>query len=439
MSKGIIHRIKPAKLDGLHAILTVAVFILLYINISSRMVVESINESEDNVVTTSQSEQAEAEVVHSERGDKTVLTVKSGDTLCKMLSSAGLSSQDSAYIGSLISKYHPASQLSLGQKVLITYKPDKITDDNITYYSVANSVSLISDQVKIDVTYDDEKKDYTVEKIVLPVVKTKGFYKGQISESLYGDAIKAGVSPGMILEFIQRYSYIVDFQRDIQSGDEFELFYEYTSNESGKKLSDGPLLYGNLISGGKSRKLYRHTLSTGNVEYFNESGVTTRTTLLLTPINGAKISSKFGMRKHPILGYTKKHEGLDYAAPKGTPILSSGDGIIEEVKYASNGYGKYIKIRHTSKYQTLYAHMDRFAKTSKKGARVSQGDVIGFVGTTGNSTGPHLHYEVIELGKKINPSKVSFPKIPPLGGKELQRFKEQVAKLHEEIKLAQKS
>jgi murein DD-endopeptidase MepM/ murein hydrolase activator NlpD len=438
LSKGIIHRIKPAKLDGLHAVLTIAVLVLLYLNIASKITVDSPNENDDATVI-SQTEKAEAEVVHSDRGDKAVFTVKSGDTLFNMLSEAGLSSQDSSNIAALISKHYPPSQLNLGQQLLITYKPDKITDDNITYYSVAEHVSLISDQAKIDVTYDDEKKSYKAEKIVMPVTKTKGFYRGQISESLYGDAIKAGVSPGMILEFIQRYSYIVDFQRDIQPGDEFELFYEYTLNESGKKLSDGPLLYGNLISGGKSKKLYRHTLSNGSVEYFNESGVSTKTTLLLTPINGAKISSKFGMRKHPILGYTKKHEGLDYAAPKGTPILSSGDGIIEEVKYASNGYGKHIKIRHTSKYQTLYAHMDRFAKTSKKGARVIQGDVIGYVGTTGNSTGPHLHYEVIELGKKINPSKVSFPKMPPLAGKELKKFNEQLAKLHEEIKQVQKS
>lgn len=439
MSKNIIHHIKPAKLDRLHITLLICVITLLYFNTRHYFVIENSKPEEVGYVAEGVVPEnvTEAEVVRTERGYETVFTVKSGDTLYKMLSEAGLSAQDSSSIADMISKHHSAAQLSIGQRLVITYKTDKATEDNITYYSVADSVTLISDQAKVHVKYDQEKNEYKAERVVIPMIKSKGYYAGEISDSLYADAIKAGVSPAMIVEFIQRYSYSVDFQRDIQVGDKFELYYEYTSNEAGKKISDGPLLYANLTTGNKGRPLYRHILSSGSVDYFNEKGVSTRTTLLLTPINGARISSKFGMRKHPISGFTKKHEGLDYAAPKGTPILSSGDGVIEEVKYVTGGYGRYVKIRHTSKFQTLYAHMDRFAKIAKRGARVSQGDVIGYVGTTGNSTGPHLHYEVIELGKKINPTKVSFPKMPPLQGKELKKFTEVIAKISTEIKKSQ--
>jgi len=439
LSKNTIHHIKPAKLDKLHITLLLCVVCLVYLNIQHYFTPDAAKQEEGEYAIDSVSapETAETEIIHTERGYETVFTVKAGDTLSKMLSEAGLSAQDASSITSAIAKHHSAAQLHIGQRLTITYRPDKTTDDNVTYYSVAETVTLLSDQAKVEVKYDPDKKEYKAERIVIPMIKARGYYTGKISDSLYADAIKAGVSPTMIGEFIQRYSYSVDFQRDIQAGDKFELYYEYTSNEAGKKISDGPLLYANLTTGNKSRPLYRHTLSTGAVDYFNIKGESTRTTLLLTPINGARISSKYGMRKHPISGYTKKHEGLDYAAPKGTPILSSGDGVIEEVKYASGGYRRFVKIRHTSKFQTLYAHMDRFAKIARKGARVSQGDVIGYVGNTGNSTGPHLHYEVIELGKKINPAKVSFPKMPPLHGNELKKFTESIAKTNLEIKRSQ--
>lgn len=375
----------------------------------------------------------EGELVRREGSDQAVMVVKEGDTLSKILSTAGLSPQDVSAIADAIEHHHPAKQTSIGQRIAISYKPNKEGDIQQGYYSLADTVTLLTEKAKIEVKYDEEKKAYKAEKILMPMVTVKEYYHGEISESLYSDAIKAGASPNMVAEFIQKYSYSVDFQRDIKRGDKFEIYYEATRNDSGKNIAEGPLIYAKLITNNKARSLYRHELSNGVIDYFNENGESTRTTLLLTPINGAKISSKFGNRRHPILGYTKKHEGLDYAAPKGTPILSSGDGVVEEVKFITSGYGKHIKIRHTAKYQTLYAHLDRFAKDLTKGTRVSQGDVIGYVGTTGLSTAPHLHYEVIESGKKINPAKVSFPKMPPLQGSELKRFKQSTLAVVEAI------
>lgn len=429
MPKGLIHHIKPVKLDRLHITLLLTVILSAYFHIQHYLIIE--DKQDDGISTEDKStvESAESEVRHTDRGDEVVFIAKPGDTLSKMLAEAGISTQDASSITAAITKHHPATQLHIGQSLIITYQADKPSlDDGNTYYSIADTITLVSDRLKIEVKRD-ANNHYTAYQSVIPTIQMKNYYAGEIVDSLYADAIKAGASPGVISEFIQRYSYIVDFQRDIKAGDKFELYYESTNNADGKKISDGPLLYANLVTNNKSKPLYRYTNASGVTDYFNDRGESTRKTLLLTPISGAKISSSYGMRKHPIHGYSKKHEGLDYAAPKGTPILSSGDGVIEEVKYNGGGYGRYIKIRHTSKYQTLYAHMDRFAKNMKKGVRVSQGDVIGYVGSTGASTGPHLHYEVIEVGKKVNPTKVSVPKVPPLHGNELKKFKEAMAKI----------
>jgi len=203
------------------------------------------------------------------------------------------------------------------------------------------------------------------------------------------------------------HSYDVDFQREIHPGDTFEVFYANGITEDVRPRGRGTLLFSSLTTGGKKRSYYRFTTKDGQTDYYNDKGVSSKKPLMRTPIDGARISSGFGMRRHPILGYSKMHTGTDFAAPSGTPILAAGDGVVD---YAARkgGYGNYVRLRHENGVKTAYAHMKRFAKGLKKGKRVRQGQVIGFVGTTGRSTGPHLHYEVLIKGKKRNPLKVKI-------------------------------
>lgn len=449
MPTKFIHRIKPLKLDKLHLRLLAGIITSLYLNwqlyIAIIIVKKDLEVAYSNAEIVAlndgdeqQPADEEAEVVKTGDNESATLIAKSGDTLSRMLNDAGLSPQDSASIITAMSEFYHASQLKIGQRLVINFKTDKsaleASEENTEpFYSIARSVKLHSDQEEIEVSYDGDKKSYSAQRFIIPIVQLKEYHIGQINESLYSDAVKAGVPAGIVADFIQKFSYNVDFQRDIKKGDKFTIYYEYTTNKDGKKIADGPLLYASLIAGNINKELYRYVTADGKVDYFNPKGESIKKALLLTPINGAIISSTYGMRKHPISGFSKKHEGLDYAAPRGTPIFSSGDGVVEEVKSTNKGYGRYVKIRHTLNYETLYGHMERFAKGMRKGLRVSQGDVIGYVGSSGNSTGPHLHYEVIERGKKINPAKISIPKMPPLHDNELKKFMEFIAQTKENI------
>jgi len=223
------------------------------------------------------------------------------------------------------------------------------------------------------------------------------------------------------MEFIYHFSFDVDFQRDIRPGNSFEVLFERHLNKNGKVVREGPVLHAALTLRNTTLRIYRHTSIEGKADYYNEKGQTVRKTLIRTPINGARLSSGYGMRKHPILGFSRMHRGLDFAAPIGTPIVASGSGAV--VCAGRKGdYGKYIRIRHANQYATAYAHLSSFAKGIRTGKRVKQGEVIGYVGNTGLSTGPHLHYEVHHRGRKINPASVKCPPGRVLAGEELQRF-----------------
>jgi murein DD-endopeptidase MepM/ murein hydrolase activator NlpD len=226
------------------------------------------------------------------------------------------------------------------------------------------------------------------------------------------------------MSMIKMLSWDVDFQRDIQPGDRFEVMYERYYTDGGKFVRTGDVLYANLILSGKSHPIYRHTSKGGTTDYFDAKGVSARKALLRTPIDGARLTSNFGKRHHPILGYTMMHRGVDFAAPVGTPIYAAGDGIVD-VREREGAYGNYIRVRHNSDYATAYAHMSRFAPRIQKGSRVKQGQVIGFVGSTGRSTGPHLHFEVLQKGQQINPMAVKMPIGDKLAGAELERFAQQ--------------
>ena len=242
-----------------------------------------------------------------------------------------------------------------------------------------------------------------------------------ITNSLYNSAIDLGIKPNIIIEFARLYGFQVDFQRDIWKNDSFQIIYEEFVDKDNKVIDTGEIIFANLNLQDSDLQLYKYEYEKNKIDYFDENGKSMRKTLMKTPINGARLSSSYGKRKHPILGYTKMHTGTDFAAPKGTPIMASGDGKVMKAGWCGGG-GNCVKIKHNSTYQTVYAHMSKFGRGIKRGVKVKQGQIIGYVGSTGLSTGPHLHYEVIENGRKINSQKLKLPSGKILKGEERKRF-----------------
>ena len=249
-----------------------------------------------------------------------------------------------------------------------------------------------------------------------------------ISKSLYNSATKNNIPANTIIEFARIYGFQIDFQRDIQKGDSFQILYEIYLNEKDQIIENGKIIFANLILRGVENRLYffNHPKFEG---HYDQNGKSIKKALMKTPINGARLSSPFGMRKHPIDGFNKMHKGTDFAAPLGTPIMASGDGVIIKVGWCGGG-GNCVKIRHNKTYQTVYAHMSKFAAGIKKNLRVKQGQIIGYVGSTGKSTGPHLHYEVIVNGKKVNSQKLKLPSGKILSGDMRKFFETQKIKIN---------
>ena len=252
----------------------------------------------------------------------------------------------------------------------------------------------------------------------------------------------AGLPIPLIMELIRVYSWDVDFQREIQRGDQFEVLYDrYVDGEaprSANAVKVGNILYASLTLSGKELRLFRHRMADGRVDYFDPKGASVRKALLRTPIDGARLSSRYGKRRHPVLGYTKMHRGVDFAAPRGTPIMAAGNGVVE-VAGRNGAYGKYVRIRHNGRYKTAYGHLTRYGRGVRKGKRVTQGQIIGYVGSTGRSTGPHLHYEVLAGKHRVNPLSIKLPTGTKLKGKQLVAFKsamQDVAVWRAEIPLA---
>jgi murein DD-endopeptidase MepM/ murein hydrolase activator NlpD len=272
---------------------------------------------------------------------------------------------------------------------------------------------------RVDVALTDG--DYTARVIELPLIGSMQAARGVIETSLYQAAIDAGVPPSVLQDMIRAYSFDVDFQREIQQGDSFALLYEEFLDEDGNAVRYGAPTYAVLNVSGATLPIYRYTPASGFADYFNDKGESVRKALLRTPVDGARITSGFGMRDHPLLGYSRMHKGVDFGAVAGTPIMAAGDGVIDFIG-RNNGYGNYIRIRHNGTYSTAYAHMQGFASGLGQGSHVRQGQVIGYVGTTGMSTGPHLHYEVLVNNEQINPLDVKLPSGEKLAGTELAAF-----------------
>lgn len=348
------------------------------------------------------------------------LAVGRGDTLSTLLVLAGAGDQETHGIVKAIRKQYNPRKLTVGQKVLIRLTPADLAqaDDGYNIASVRLKMSPVKTLELLQTAKD--KFDIKVEEAKLTRDMTSS--GGKIKGSFYQAGAAAGLSPAMLSTLINAYSYDVDFQRDIKQGDSFQVIYETMRLPDGQVASTGKLLFASLTIGGQDKRIYQYTDSSGNSGFYDAKGNSVRKALLRTPINGARLSSGFGMRRHPILGYSKMHKGVDFAAVVGTPIYAAGDGIVE-YSGRKGGYGNYVRIAHNNQYSTAYAHMSKIGNKARKGVRVRQGDIIGFVGTTGNSTGPHLHYEVLARGIQVNPKNIKFQTGNKLEGRELAAFK----------------
>ncbi len=354
--------------------------------------------------------------------------VKKGETLSDILFNLGLDAQNVNEILLSTKKIFDPRNIFQGQKITIHYKTIITYEENnnlknLVRKSIINNISLSPDPEIIMMIVRQDDKSYKSIKKKKELVKEIVKYSGVIENSLFLDGTEAGISPNIMIEMINLYGFAVDFQRDIRSKDEFEVLFEQYFDKNGEKIKDGNILFANLNLKTKSTdlKTYRHKYKTRN-EYFNKQGRSIKRSLLVTPVNGARISSRFGMRRHPILGYRKKHKGLDFAAPRGTPILAAGDGRISKIGY-SRANGNYIFLKHNNTYETVYIHMSKFARNMKKNRKIKQGKIIGYVGSTGMAKGPHLHYEIRKKGVSINPSKFRGTANITLKGDKLIKFK----------------
>ena len=265
------------------------------------------------------------------------------------------------------------------------------------------------------------QNDFIVKKNILKLYKKEVVIKSEIKNNLYSSAINSGIEPNIIVEFARIFGFEVDFQRDIRKGDWFEILYERFEDDNNKVQDTGKIIYASMYVNRDEINLYNFKDSANDIGYYDIKGKSIVKSLMKTPINGARLSSSYGMRKHPILGYNKMHRGTDFAAPSGTPIMASGSGTVTRARWCGGG-GNCVKIKHNSTYETIYAHMKGFARGIKEGKKVKQGQIIGYVGSTGMSTGPHLHYEVVVNGKKVNSQKLKLPSGKILKGKSREDF-----------------
>ena len=278
----------------------------------------------------------------------------------------------------------------------------------------------ISNKEKIYLKRDSDNNQFDQRILVTKLKKNTIYKENSIMQSLYKSASDQRIPANVIIEFARVYGFQVDFQRDIRKRDSFQILFEVFKDDNGKIIETGEILFANLKLSGVNNSLYFFN-EDGSIGHYDKNGKSVKKALMKTPINGARLSSPFGMRKHPIDGFNKMHRGTDFAAPMGTPIMASGDGVIKKAGWCGGG-GNCVVIKHNSTYQTVYAHMSKFARGIRNGVRVKQAQIIGYVGSTGKSTGPHLHYEVIVNGKKINSQKLKLPSGKILKGNERKRF-----------------
>ena len=338
--------------------------------------------------------------------------IKSGETFDKILNNYSINKKEIELIKKNLTKKVNFNKLNTKQS--IQFSLDQ-TNNKIKEFTFQ-----ISNTEKIYLTRNIDNNRFNQEILTIKLDKKIIYKENTITQSLYKAATDTNIPANTIIEFARIYGFQVDFQRDIRKQDKFQIMYEVFLDENKEVIQIGEILFANLRLSGQDNSLYYFDNQKSEGHY-DENGKSVQKALMKTPINGARLSSSFGMRKHPIDGFNKMHRGTDFAAPKGTPIMASGNGIIKKAGWCGGG-GNCIKIRHNSTYQTIYAHMSKFARGIKSGVRVKQGQTIGYVGSTGKSTGPHLHYEVIVNNKKINSQKLKLPSGKILKGKERKLF-----------------
>ena len=345
--------------------------------------------------------------------------IKSGETFDKILDSYSIEKEEINKIKKSLNKKVNLNKLKTKQ--IIQFSLDK-TNNKISEFTFQ-----ISNTQKISLKRNLEKDYFNEEILSIKLTKKIIYRENIILQSLYKSASDQNIPANIIVNFAGIYGFQVDFQRDIRKQDKFQIMYELFLNDKNEIVETGEILYANLNLSGQDNNLYYFD-NEGSEGHYDKNGKSVKKALMKTPINGARLSSPFGMRKHPIDGYNKMHRGTDFAAPMGTPIMASGDGIIKKAGWCGGG-GNCVKIKHNSTYQTIYAHMSKFARGIKSGVRVKQGQTIGYVGSTGKSTGPHLHYEVIVNGKKVNSQKLKLPSGKILKGQERKMFETKKIKL----------
>ena len=339
-------------------------------------------------------------------------TIKNNDTVEKILKKFKIRQKDIKNI-SIRLKEKKLANIYSGRKLSLIIK--KLDDGSKT---IVNFVYPINNTTSVEIR--KSKDNFLVKENILKLNRTEVVVKNIIKSNLYSSAIEASVEPNIIIEFARIFGFEVDFQRDIRKGDWFEILYEKFKDDNDKVRDTGKIIYASMYVNGEEINLYNFKYN-NEEDYYDIKGKSITKSLMKTPINGARLSSSFGMRKHPILGYNKMHRGTDFAAPSGTPIMASGSGTVTRARWCGGG-GNCVKIKHNSTYETIYGHMKAFAKGIKEGRKVKQGQIIGYVGSTGLSTGPHLHYEVLVNGKKVNSQKLKLPSGKILKGEERKQF-----------------
>ena len=338
--------------------------------------------------------------------------ISDGETFDSILTKYSIDEVEIQNIKKKLSKRININKLNTNQKIFLTINQS----DN----SIKDFIFQISNKERVLLTRNEGENIFNQEIILTKLNKDIVYQENMILQSLYKSASDKKIPANTIIEFARIYGFQVDFQRDIRKKDRFQIMYEVFKDDNKKVIETGNILFANLILSGQNNSLYFFDKE-GSIGHYDKNGKSIKKALMKTPINGARLSSPFGMRKHPIDGFNKMHRGTDFAAPMGTPIMASGDGVVKKAGWCGGG-GNCVVIRHNSTYQTIYAHMSKFAKGIKSGVRVKQSQIIGYVGSTGKSTGPHLHYEVVVNGKKVNSQTLKLPSGKVLKGEERKVF-----------------
>ncbi len=345
--------------------------------------------------------------------------ISTGETFDSILEKYSINKNEILIIKDKLSEKINLNKLNINQKIYFTIDQSD--------YSVKDFIFQVSNKEKILLSRNTEDNNFNQKIIFTKLNKEVIYNENIILQSLYKSALDKKIPANIIIEFARIYGFQIDFQRDIKKQDRFQIMYETFIDENKKVIETGNILFANLITSGEDNSLYFFN-SKGSEGHYDKNGKSVQKALMKTPINGARLSSPFGMRKHPIDGFNKMHQGTDFAAPMGTPIMASGSGIIKKAGWCGGG-GNCVVIKHNSTYKTVYAHMSKFASGIRSGIRVKQGQTIGYVGSTGKSTGPHLHYEVIVNGKKVNSQKLKLPSGKILKGNERKIFETNKIKL----------